>query len=60
MRPEFRKNGLKPVVSDRAEFIANSILGSFNAQSFWFGEMHWRSICPSVRFARSVIPSDCG
>ncbi|KZT26151.1 hypothetical protein NEOLEDRAFT_1063874, partial [Neolentinus lepideus HHB14362 ss-1] len=33
-RPVFRKNGLKPVVSERAEFIANSIAGNFVTQSF--------------------------
>ncbi|KAI0371575.1 hypothetical protein BV20DRAFT_928276, partial [Pilatotrama ljubarskyi] len=49
-----------PVVSERAEFIANSIAGRRRTQSFWSGRTHWRSICVMVRFARSVIPSVCG
>ncbi|KAI0037369.1 hypothetical protein FA95DRAFT_1507036 [Auriscalpium vulgare] len=32
--PELRKNGLNPVVSEQAEFIANSMIGSLSAQSF--------------------------
>ncbi|KAI0066378.1 hypothetical protein BV25DRAFT_1797298, partial [Artomyces pyxidatus] len=54
------KNGENPVVSDLAEFIANSIAGSFDTQSFWSGATHCRSICAIVRFARSVAPSVCG
>jgi len=42
--PELRKKGLNPVLSDHAEFKANSIAGSLMAQSFWFSETHWHSI----------------
>ena len=34
IRPEFRKNGANPVLSERAELIANSMAGSFATQSF--------------------------
>jgi hypothetical protein len=33
MRPELRKNGENPVVSDRAELIANSIASNLASQS---------------------------
>ena len=32
--PEFKKKGAKPVLSDRAELIANSMAGSLATQSF--------------------------
>ncbi|TFK79386.1 hypothetical protein K466DRAFT_505649, partial [Polyporus arcularius HHB13444] len=53
-------NGENPVVSDLAMFIANSMPGSFCAQSRWSGRTHCRSICVIVRFALSVAPSVCG
>jgi hypothetical protein len=34
IRPKLRKNGANPVLTERAEFIANSMAGSFNTQSF--------------------------
>ena len=34
MRPEFRKKGANPVLSDLAEFIANSMAGNLVTQSF--------------------------
>ena len=34
IRPEFKKNGAKPVLSDRAELMANSMAGSLATQSF--------------------------
>ena len=34
MRPKFKKKGAKPVLSDRAELIANSMAGSLETQSF--------------------------
>ncbi|TFK79825.1 hypothetical protein K466DRAFT_504927 [Polyporus arcularius HHB13444] len=60
MRPVFRKNGAKPVLSDLAELIANSIAGNLLTQSFWLGPIHCRSICSTVRLARSVEPSVSG
>ena len=32
--PEFKKKGAKPVLSDHAEFMANSIAGNLATQSF--------------------------
>lgn len=34
MRPEFKKKGAKPVLSDLAELMANSMAGNFATQSF--------------------------
>ena len=34
IRPEFKKKGAKPVLSDRAELIANLMAGSLATQSF--------------------------
>ena len=34
MRPKFQKNGAKPVLSDRAEFMANSMADNLDTQSF--------------------------
>ena len=34
------KKGAKPVLADQAELIANSIVGNFATQSFWFWWMH--------------------
>ena len=56
--PEFKKKGANPVLSDRAEFMANSIAGNFATQSFWFGLTHCLSICVIVLLALSVDPSD--
>ena len=33
IRPEFKKKGAKPVLSDRAEFMANSMAGNLATQS---------------------------
>ena len=33
--PKFRKNGVYPVLSECAEFMVNSIVGSFMTQSVW-------------------------
>jgi hypothetical protein len=60
MRPEFKKNGAKPVLSERAELMANSIAGSLTTQSFWLGSTHCHNIWVIVRLARSVEPSDWG
>ena len=34
IRPKLRKNGAYPVLTDHAEFMANSIAGNFNTQYF--------------------------
>ena len=34
MHPELRENGANPVLSDRTEFIANSMAGNLATQSF--------------------------
>lgn len=60
IRPELRKNGANPVLSDRDMFIANSIAGSLETQSFWEGCMHCLIMVVRVRLARSVDPSDSG
>ena len=41
--PEFKKKGVKPVLSNQAELIANLIAGSLATQSFWFGCKHCHS-----------------
>ncbi|EJD40964.1 hypothetical protein AURDEDRAFT_69308, partial [Auricularia subglabra TFB-10046 SS5] len=53
-------NGEYPVEADVALFMANSMAGSFAAQSFCASETHCLIICPNVRLARSVLPSVCG
>ena len=53
-----RKKGAKPVLADQAELIANSIVGNFATQSFWFWWMHCQSICVTVQLACSVAPLD--
>ena len=58
--PEFKKNGAYPVDLDLAELMANSIAGSLLTQSRWLGAIQDHSICPIVRFARSVDSLDCG
>lgn len=58
--PEFRKNGAKPVLSEREMLMANSMAGSLDTQSFCDGWIHCRIIVVSVQFARSVDPSDSG
>jgi hypothetical protein len=60
MRPEFKKKGAYPVVSDLDMLIANSMAGNFDTQSRCVELIHDHSICLIVRFARSVAPSDCG
>ncbi|KAG2048135.1 hypothetical protein BDR06DRAFT_841326, partial [Suillus hirtellus] len=54
------KKGERDVDSDWAKLMANSIAGSRDTQSFWLDGMHERSICVTVRLARSVAPSDSG
>ncbi|EJD51364.1 hypothetical protein AURDEDRAFT_57330, partial [Auricularia subglabra TFB-10046 SS5] len=49
-----------PVEAEVALFIANSIAGNLDAQSFCASATHCRTICPRVRLARSVLPSVCG
>jgi hypothetical protein len=60
MRPEFKKKGAYLVVSDLDTLIANSMAGNFDTQSHCVELIHELSICPIVRFAHSVAPSDCG
>jgi len=60
IRPVLRKNGANPVLTDRAELIANSIEGNLDTQFVCLSLMHCLSICVTVRFARSVDPSVSG
>ncbi len=58
--PLFKKKGVYPVISERAEFMANSIAGNNATQFFWSAEIHCLSIAPITLFTHSMEPSVSG